>query len=333
VVFKVLSGGVSVDMYNVADQFGYFDDTVYAVFEGGSFEYGIRTYRGNDLVDLQDASLANTYTVFSGSGNDTILGGLSFDYVRDQSGNDVILLGGGKDSVTLGQGNDRMDGGSGSDVLLFGVFHDDFGVSYITTTGITCDLQKTVAQDFGIFGKDRIAGFERIDGSAANDIFLGSSADNDMLGNDGNDRLSGRGGADTIYGNDGGDTLSGDGGADFVYCGLDDFRDVVRFGRMSDSGLGTAGSTVDQISGFDPGTLATDDRIDLSRIDARPSTAANDAFLFRGTGAFSSARGEVRLEVSGSDTIVHMDTDGDAASEMDFMMIGVTGLTTGDFIL
>ncbi len=55
----------------------------------------------------------------------------------------------------------------------------------------------------------------------------------------------------------------------------------------------------------------------MSAIDANLKIAGNQAFLWRGTGAFgTSAAGEVRLVVSGADTLVYVDRDSDSAAEM-----------------
>jgi Ca2+-binding RTX toxin-like protein len=332
--FKGLIGSTSGDLNNAEDSYGYFDDTVYVVNQATFQNYSILTYRGDDLVDLRDAYVFTALFVYAGSGNDTVLGGTAKEQVFDQSGNDKIALGDNSDTVYAGVGNDIVDGGNGVDEYSFAVIYDDFGLPELQMNGIICDLQITIAQDFGTFGKDRLKSIENLNGSFGNDQFFGTSGENNFVGSDGKDFLQGRGGDDLLAGDNGADTLIGDGGGDDLFCGLTDgARDTLRYSRISDSGLGTVSGVVDVISQFDAGGGATDDRIDLSRIDARPSTAANDAFIFRGTGIFSSAKGEVRLEVIGSDTLIHVDIDGDGQTEMNIFVLGVTGLTASDFIL
>ena len=70
-------------------------------------------------------------------------------------------------------------------------------------------------------------------------------------------------------------------------------------------------------------------------MDAKPLVWGKQAFQFIGkASAFTpTAGGQVRLQVSGSDTIVHVDTDFDAFSEMTFTIAGVTGLRASDFVL
>jgi Ca2+-binding RTX toxin-like protein len=332
--FKALFGAVSGDMLNDTDLYGYYNDTVYVVNQATTRSYTIATYRGNDLVDLLDANANNSHSVYGGAGNDTVLGGLAVDDVVDQSGNDIVSLGAGNDSVIVGRGNDLYVGGDGIDLLNFRLLFDDFGSSIVVTSGVRFDMAITKAQNLGIFGLDRISGFEFIIGTDGNDTLLGAGAVDTLQGVLGNDILLGRGGADSLYGGAGSDVLIGGAGGDRLGAGPADIaRDIIRYTSMADSGLGTQANVVDRISDFDPGTATTDDRIDLSAIDAFLGTRRNDAFTFRETGGFISRGGEVRLEVVGADTLVHIDIDSDAASEMNILIVGVTGLTAVDFIL
>jgi Ca2+-binding RTX toxin-like protein len=333
--FKGLIGGASGSFYNLADDFGYFDDTAYVALEGLPQLYQISTYGGNDLIDLRHANSDNAHDVLAGAGRDTVLGGDAEDRVYDQSGNDRYVLAGGNDVVYAGFGNDTMSGGAGLDILRFNYLINDMGALDGNVAGITCDLAKTGVQDFGIFGQDRISGFERAFGGNGNDRLLGNAADNLLSGYlSGDDTLNGRGGKDQLAGDSGRDLLIGGAGADYLEPGLGDgARDVIRFLRIGDGVVGTDPLALDYIDGFTAGTAATADRIDLSPIDARSGTPANDAFKFKGLGSFSSAAGEVRLEIVGGNTLVHVDIDGDAVSEMNFWVNGVTALGAADFIL
>lgn len=106
-------------------------------------------------------------------------------------------------------------------------------------------------------------------------------------------------------------------------------RDRVRFLTIDDSGLDEG--TRDSVNDFDAGGESTADRIDLRAIDAKPLTQNNENFQF--VSAFTTAAGEVKVTVMGSDTLVSVDTDSDAAAEMTILLAGVTGITAGDFIL
>ena len=202
--------------------------------------------------------------------------------------------------------------------------------------GVTVDLAKTTVQNIGVFGNDTFSGFDYAMGGGGADTFYGSAKSNYLDGNGGNDTLVGRAGVDTLYGSAGADIMIGGADKDFIGCfdgnGTPAARDIIRYTALTDSGLTSA--TMDSIGNFDKGGLATDDKIDLSFLDANAALAGNQAFTFRGAAAaFNQAGGEVRLVTTGGHTYVHIDTDADAASEMIIEVSGVTGLTAADFIL
>jgi Ca2+-binding RTX toxin-like protein len=330
-VFKALLGGTGGDLGNATDLFGYFADTV--LVTDNSF-YEIRTYEKNDLIDASRATANGSHIVYAGSGNDTFFGNSLDDEFLDGSGNDTAKLGGGADFWRVGSGNDIVDGGSGTDIVsLFLESDDGLVAAGINTVGIAVDLALTTVQNLGVFGKDIIRNFEEVNGGNGADRLSGSSVNNALRGIEGNDFLNGRGGNDQLIGGDGADTLIGGGGADVQDLSeASATRDVVRFTGITDSGI-SVDANRDQIFVFQAGGAANDDKIDLSAIDARPALAGNQVFAFRGANPFSTAAGEVRLEVIGSDTLVHVDNDADIADEMTFWVRGVTTLTAADFIL
>lgn len=319
----------SGDLYNEADFYGYFDDTVYVINEDILGLFFIATYRGNDLIDSRDSFQESFFRIFAGAGNDTVLGGKAQERVSDQSGNDRYLLGGGSDDIFVGTGNDFMDGGNGfGDSVLFGITVDDLGNISSNFSGVTVDLAITTAQDFGVFGRDTLRNFESASGSRGNDRLFGTDITNNLSGDDGRDLLVGRGGADDISGGEGRDTLIGGKGVDeLVLNEAGNFADMLRYLTINDSGLNEAKS--DFVVGF----IMGEDRIDLSAIDARPATEGDDAFVFRGDAGFRFAAGEVRFENLGNRTLIFVDTDADAAAEMVITLRGPLDLSAGDFIL
>jgi Ca2+-binding RTX toxin-like protein len=351
-VLKYLIGGTGGDLDNAPDNFGTGNDLIAVLYQGLSYDYDIFTLGGADLIDLQDANADNSHYVFSGAGRDTIHGGAGREVIRDQSGNDLALLRNGDDDYACGTGNDTVNGGAGRDELIFNYLYNNAGVPTFNTSGVTCDLAKTGVQNFGVFGRDRVSGFEDVLGGDGADRLFGTNGANQMSGYDGNNLMDGRGGTDNLYDGGGNSTLIGGGGADTLTgasgrdrltggLGADEInltdpaaaRDLVIYTRMNDSGTGLSPASIDTILNFDAGGAATDDRIDLRAIDSNPNTAGNQAFLFRGTGNFTSPKGEVRLVQGGGNTLVQIDIDGDGASEMNFLVQGVTGLTAGDFFL
>ena len=104
-------------------------------------------------------------------------------------------------------------------------------------------------------------------------------------------------------------------------------NDTFRFDSVSHSTPDSQASITDFTLG---------DRIDLSRIDAKASTPANDAFSFIGNAAFSNTAGELRFEhVSGNDWLVQGDVDGDGVADLEILVTIPDShpLTAGDFIL
>jgi serralysin len=142
-----------------------------------------------------------------------------------------------------------------------------------------------------------------------------------ITGAGGADTLNGLGGNDRLVGNAGNDTLIGGAGIDTLTGGSG--RDYYRFTTASDSGRG---SNADVITDFN---RAEGDRIDLSAIDANPSTGTDDLFSFIGIAAFTGVAGQLRFQ----DGILYADLNGDRASDFEIRLTGITSLLAGDLIL
>jgi Ca2+-binding RTX toxin-like protein len=331
-VVRIASIGTEVlDLNNPADEFGLGNDIVVI-----NNSYGtpgtVATYAGNDVIVLNDLSNAFSSPVFGGTGNDRITGGAGVDAVNGGDGNDLVFGAGGNDEIAADAGNDYYDGGAGSDIIHFSVIGANGpGGGVANASGVRCDLAVSGPQDLGVFGLDELHGIENIFGSAGNDQFFGTNGANGIEGRSGDDLVDGRGGNDTLFAFDGSDTMIGGLGADAIILHEPGgaARDTVRYFSLQESG--TSAASRDRISNFDRGGQASDDKIDLSAIDARPNVAGNQAFSF--VGQLTAAAGEVQVTVSGSDTLVIVDTDADASAEMSILVAGVTGLTAADFIL
>jgi serralysin len=340
-----LTGGEDGNLSSRADvaDHGANADTVTVLSDAFARSYNIFTFAGADIVDTTKSNLLNLNAAILGTGNDTFHGGNASDTVYDGSGNDVVHLGGGRDMIRVSAGNDVYDGGSGSDYVSFGFqSFDGAGANINNTLGVRCDLSLATRQDFGVFGRDIIKGFENIDGSDGMDRFLGSAANNGLYGMSGDDVLIGRAGNDKLnggFGNDrlsggaGSDTLIGESGADSINCGLNDkARDIVKYTNYLDS-LPAAGAG-DVITNFHSGRAAWADRIDLSLLDANRDTAnVDDAFIYRSSGGFVSVGGEVMVVQNGADAIVMIDTDADSDVEIQLTLKNVSGISAIDFLL
>lgn len=126
------------------------------------------------------------------------------------------------------------------------------------------------------------------------------------------------GGADTLRGGSGQDVLTGGAGADrFV------FERVLEF-------AGTTAGACDVITDF---KHAEGDTIILSPIDANTLTSADDAFAFIGTAAFHHVAGELRYAITGGNTLLTGDVNGDGVADFALLLQGSVTLAKGDFVL
>ena len=167
-------------------------------------------------------------------------------------------------------------------------------------------------------GKDTISGVERVTGSAHADTLLGDANDNILSGNGGNDTINGMAGADTLRGGSGQDRLTGGSGADrFVFERVSEFA-------------GTTAATCDVITDF---RHAEGDLIVLSPIDANSLTSTDDAFAFIGTAAFHHVAGELRYAITGGNTLIQGDVNGDGVADFALLLQGSVALVKGDFLL
>lgn len=156
---------------------------------------------------------------------------------------------------------------------------------------------------------------------------ISSGAGNDYLrGEQGNDTLSGLGGNDTMEGGAGADLLIGGTGIDTMYGGGG--RDTYQFATATAS----LTATPDRIMDFDAAGVGQGDLIDVALIDADGALGAQDSFVFG-----SIALAGLSLIDSGTDTLVRLNTDNDAAFEMVITIqdgaVLAADYTAADFVL
>lgn len=155
-------------------------------------------------------------------------------------------------------------------------------------------------------------------GFRGNDIMHGGAGNDRLQGDAGKDELWGEAGDDALTGGTGKDNLRGGADADtFIYLSKQDSRKNER--------------NRDLIVDFN---AAEGDTIDLSAIDAIPSSAANDAFVFIGSESFSgsSTRGEVRfVTIPGTaNGLLEINLAGGANQKIPEMQIELQGVTAFD---
>lgn len=150
---------------------------------------------GDTLVGIaraEGSALADTIT-----GNDTdnqLIGG---------GGNDVIDGAGGNDFIRGGSGDDRLSGGDGIDTLDYSDATSRVFVNFLA--GVTRG---------GFSGRDTFSGFEKVRGSAHNDVLTADNFGRELFGGDGADTITGGTGRDTVIGGAGADTMDGGSGID-----------------------------------------------------------------------------------------------------------------------
>ncbi|HEX7891068.1 MAG TPA: peroxidase family protein, partial [Ramlibacter sp.] len=193
-------------------------------------------YTGDQHVVLGGTALADVIissegddSLYGDGGRDQLEGGYGNDMIFGGAGDDIITDIGGDDNLQGGDGNDAINGGQGIDLILGG-FGNDFIVN-----------DKDEAESFGGAGNDFILGSPgaemafgnegddwieqgMADGSAGenfdtrgldaivgNDVFMGDSVSDRMLGEGGDDIMVGNGGQlDRYIGNSGFDWASFD---------------------------------------------------------------------------------------------------------------------------
>ena len=111
----------------------------------------------------------------------------------------------------------------------------------------------------------------------------------------------------------------GDGVAKITLDADDAKADTIVFNAATQS----TATSMDEVTNF----VAANDLIDISAL-------VQGTFAFKGTAAFASSAGntQVRYVDDGTDTVVYIDLNGDATSDMQILLVGTTlGLTAANF--
>jgi hypothetical protein len=92
-----------------------------------------------------------------------------------------------------------------------------------------------------------------------------------------------------------------------------------------DSGVGAARDVIVSFGALDV--------IDLAAVDAKVGVAGDQGFTWIGSAAFTGA-GQLRYAASGADKIIQGSTEGDAAAELEILLLAYGGTpNAGDFLL
>lgn len=331
-----MSGGTGNDIYYVDDvgdsvieNSGEGTDevrTTLAAYALGANVEKLR-YTGSSNFTGTGNSLGNE--IRGGAGNDTLSGGDGWDTLLGFGGDDSLYGGNDGDVLDGGTGMDYMEGNDGDDVYVV----DNTGDTVVEASNEGVDhvysnlASYTLGANVENLSANLIPGGVGFTGTGntLNNKIYGGGLDDTLSGGDGNDELRGSSGADVLNGGDGDDLLIGGGGtgADTMTggSGADNFR----IGYYE---TGT-GADADRITDFQTGT----DVIDISGWDANTGVGGDQAFSFIGSSAFSGTAGELRAAVSGGDTVIEGDINGDSVADFQILLTGNIAIVSTDFVL
>ncbi|MBU3028546.1 Calx-beta domain-containing protein [Paracoccus marinaquae] len=314
-----LVGGIGNDRYVI--------DTLDVIVEAANG--GIDTVEARHTMTL--APVLENLTLLGGAslrgyGNaaaNRLTGNAGANILDGRGGNDVLIGGGGRDRLIGGTGNDRyvIDR---LDTIVEGVNGGIDTVEARHTMTLGGNLEHLT-----LLGGANLRGngnglANRLTGNAGANILDGRGGNDRLDGGTGNDLLLGGTGNDVLLGGRGTDRLQGDAGLDLLYGGLDGTqRDVFIFRSETDS---RAGAARDRIYDFRPGV----DDIDLRGIDANRQVGGNQAFDFTGGRAGDHA---VWVVKQGANMLVRGDNDSDPFVDFEILVVGVSRLSAGDFLL
>ncbi|MBD0270827.1 MAG: calcium-binding protein [Acetobacteraceae bacterium] len=163
------------------------------------------------------------------------------------------------------------------------------------------------------------AGADTLAGGTGHDSITGEGGNDTLQGSSGNDTLLGGAGYDALMGGDGSDRLAGGTEADVLIGGAGADRFV--FSSVADGN--------DRIQDF---TRSQGDKIDLSAIDADPTAAGDQAFMFADGIAFVAYQPGTVTTLRGSDGTITVQAD-TGAGVLSFRVQNATGLAADDFLL
>jgi Ca2+-binding RTX toxin-like protein len=160
----------------------------------------------DDFLSMREMTAYRGSTVRAGDGNDTLklgagpdvaLGGPGSDMLEGGAGDDYLRGEEGVDRLDGGAGADRLDGGPGSDLVDY---HYDFEGSPqdgLRRRGVRVTIG--AGADDGEPGEgDDVVEAERVRGTVARDVLVGTAGDDELDGSEDADVLRGGGGDDYL---------------------------------------------------------------------------------------------------------------------------------------
>jgi len=299
---------------------------------------------GSTLTNFQNIVGSDYNDILTGNASDNVIsGGLGSDLLSGGAGNDTLVYSNDETwpsgFVALNAGSPGQ-AGTGEAVIVTPRFRSDdsfdggdgYDVIKMSDGGSVLALDDSYsANPFG-YNTARIRNVEEVDGGNGNDVIDFTSqqfsyGDIVLKGGDGNDVLWGNAGNDTLYGGNGSDNIDGGAGNDKLYggAGSDTMTggvgaDTFYYTSVTDSGIGAGNRDI--ITDFN---AAEGDRLDLSALGN---------FIFDGTAALvHNGQSQINYSVSGGNTIVGVDVDGNGIADFQIQLNGLNGgFDKGNFI-
>ncbi len=208
-----------------------------------------------------------------------------------------------RNTLTGGKSGDILDGRAGIDIA---------GYSN-SETSVVVNLSNP-SENQGDAQGDTYTSIEGLEGSMYADTLIGNDLANQISGGLGGDLIAGRAGKDV---------LTGDLGSDSIDCGSDTEADIVKYLSIADTPVGIGR---DQIINF----KITNDKIDLSKIDANTKIKGNQAFLFSNT---TPKANSVWYVVKGRDVFVRGDVNGNTKADFELLIKNTATIMQTTFVL
>jgi len=146
--------------------------------------------------DAQGDSLTGIENLVGTADDDALFGTSSANRLDGGGGDDILSGGSGADTLLGGGGHDLLHGGAGADSMDGGALRDE--VTYFdSNAAVTVNLSLATPQvSGGDASGDILISIEDVEGSAFNDKLTGTDIKNYIEGGDGADMLDGAGGFD-----------------------------------------------------------------------------------------------------------------------------------------
>jgi Ca2+-binding RTX toxin-like protein len=248
---------------------------------------------------------------------ENLTGSIYADILWGDDGVNKLMGMDGADVLRGLDGSDTLDGGAGADRMLGGpggdTYYVDNGADDIIEVAGQGRDQVLTSVSYSLAPGSEVETLGTTDRAATTAISLaGNEYANTIVGNAGVNVIVGGAGLDTMWGGDGGDV--------FVW------HSITEMGSTVDANSDTVGSDFNAAIG---------DLIVLNLIDADGNAGNGDtAFSFIGTAdnPFTAA-GQVSWLISGADTYIQLNTDGDAEADGVIRVLGAQAVDASWFVL